>query len=169
MHIRRLTPSDAATFQLLRLAGLQESPSAFGSSFGEEQGRSLSAIEERLAVEPDSGVFGAFEGQVPVGLAGLRKERRRNFAHKAFIWGMYVAPAARGNGIGRALLLEVLALARSVPELRQVNLSANAGNTAAVRLYESAGFRAYGCERSAMLIDGQPQDEVLMCLRLTDG
>lgn len=169
MHIRRLTPADASAFHALRLAGLLESPSAFGSSYTEEKDRPLSEVEARLAVERDSGVFGAFEGTALVGLAGLHRERRQHFAHKAFVWGMYVTPTSRGKGIGQALLRDVLALARSVPEIQQVNLSANAGNVAALRLYESTGFNAYGCERGAMIIDGKPQDEVLMCLRLADG
>jgi RimJ/RimL family protein N-acetyltransferase len=169
MHIRRLTPADAPAFRALRLAGLLESPSAFGSSHAEEKDRPLSEVAARLAGGPDSGVFGAFDGETLVGLAGLRRERRPNVAHKAFVWGMYVAPASRGKGIGRALLLEVLALAHSVPQIKQVNLTANARNAAAVQLYESAGFNTYGCERGAMLIGGQLEDEVLMSLRLADG
>ena len=151
------------------MVGLLESPSAFGSSHAEEKDRPLPEVAARLAVERDTGVFGAFEGEVLVGLAGLRRDRRPNVAHKAFVWGMYVAHAARRKGVGRALLDEVLALARSVPEIKQVNLSANACNSPAVQLYESAGFNTYGCERGAMLIDGQLQDELLMSLRLADG
>jgi len=169
MHIRRLTPAGASAFQAMRLAGLLESLSAFGSSHAEERDRPLSEVAARLAFEPDGGVFGAFEGEALVGVAGLRRERRPSVAHKAFVWGMYVTPASRGKGIGRALLFEVLAFAHSVPEVKQVNLSANARNLAAVQLYESAGFNADGCERGAMLIDGQLKDEVLMSLRLADG
>ena len=169
MRIRRLTPSDASAYQALRLAALQDTPSAFGSSYEEERDRPESEIEARLAPQGDRGVFGAFEVDTLIGLVGLRREGMKNRAHKAGIWGMYVAPAARGKGIGRALLLEALALARSVPGLRQVNLAANAGNAAAIRLYESAGFKAFGREPGAMLIDGELHDEVLMCLRFTDG
>ena len=63
MHIRRLTPADAAAFQELRLAALQESPTAFGSSYEEEREFSQAFIEERLAAKPDRGTFGAFERQ----------------------------------------------------------------------------------------------------------
>lgn len=167
MHIRRLTPSDASAYQALRLAALQDTPSAFGSSHEEEKDRPVAEIEARLAVAGDSGVFGAFEVNALVGLVGLRRESMKNLAHKARIWGMYVVPAARGKGIGRALLLEALALARSAPGLAQVNLSANAGNVAAVGLYESAGFQIVGREPGAMCIDGELHDEVLMCLRFT--
>jgi RimJ/RimL family protein N-acetyltransferase len=168
MHIRRLTPSDASAYQSLRLAALQDTPSAFGSSHEEERDRPVSEIEARLAVASDSGVFGAFEVDTLVGLVGLRRESMKNLAHKVRIWGMYVVPAARGKGVGRALLLEALALARSTPEITRVNLSANAGNVAAVHLYESAGFQIFGREPDAMCIDGELHDEVLMCLRFVD-
>jgi RimJ/RimL family protein N-acetyltransferase len=168
MHIRRLTPADALAFQALRLAGLKEEPSAFGSSYEEEKDFSASIIESRLAVQPDRGPFGAFEGEALIGLVALGRESMHKLAHKALIWGMYVKPEARRKGVARALLTEALGLARSVPALRQVNLCVNARNGGAIRLYESVGFKAYGHEPGAMLINGELHDEVHMCLRLTD-
>ena len=169
MHIRRLTPTDADAFQALRLAALKDTPSAFGSSYDEEKDFPPSTIKSRLAEKPDRGPFGAFEGEALVGLVALGRESMRKLAHKALIWGMYVKPEARGKGIGRALLLEALSLARSVPEVKQVNLCVNASNEGAIRLYESAGFKAFGHEPGAMLINGELHDEIHMYLRLTDG
>jgi len=82
---------------------------------------------------------------------------------------MYVAPEARGSGIGRTLLLAALELARSVPAIRQVNLCVNASNSAAIRLYQSAGFEVFGRERGAMIVDGELQDELHMSLQLSRG
>ena len=169
MHIRRLTPADATAFQALRLAALIDTPSAFGSSYEEEKDFPASTIESRLAEKPDRGPFGAFEGEALVGLVALGREGMRKLAHKALIWGMYVKPEARGKGIARALLLEALSLARSVPEVKQVNLCVNASNVVAIRLYESVGFKAFGHEPGAMLVSGELQDEVHMYLPLTDG
>jgi ribosomal protein S18 acetylase RimI-like enzyme len=81
---------------------------------------------------------------------------------------MYVTPEARGRGIGRALLLEALSLARSVAGVKQVNLCVNAGSASAIRLYESVGFQSFGREPGAMLIDGKLHDEIHMCLRLAE-
>ena len=169
MHIRRLTPADAAVFQAFRLAALRDAPTAFGSSFQEEKDFPASVIEGRLALKADRGPFGAFQGEEMVGLVALGRENLKNLAHKALIWGMYVKPECRGKGAARSLMREALSLAHSVPELKQVNLCANARNLAAIRLYESLGFKAFGHEPGSMLINGELQDEVHMCLRLADG
>lgn len=169
MHIRRLTPTDASAFQALRLAGLKAEPLAFGSSYEEEKDFPLATIEGRLAVMPDRGPFGAFENDQLVGLVALGRESMHKLAHKAFIWGMYVKPEFRGQGIARALLTEALALARSVPGLKQVNLCANVANTVAIGLYESVGFETYGREPGAMFIDGALHDEVHMSLRFAQA
>lgn len=169
MHIRRLTPSDAALFQAFRLSALRESPSAFGSSYEEEAELTASVIEDCLASKPDRGILGAFKNGELVGLIGLGRENLSKLSHKAFIWGLYVSPSARGQSIGRALLSEALTFARSVPEIRQVNLCVNANNENALRLYESVGFKAFGCEPGAMYINGELHDEVHMHLRITNG
>jgi RimJ/RimL family protein N-acetyltransferase len=164
MHIRRLTPADTVVFQQLRLAALQESPAAFGSSYEEECDFSQAFIEDRLKARPDRGTFGAFEGTELVGLIALGRESHRKLEHKALIWSMYVVPKARRNGIGRALLSAALELARSVPGIRQVNLCVNASNSPAIDLYKSMGFEVFGYERGAMVVDGELHDEVHMCL-----
>lgn len=71
-----------------------------------------------------------------------------------------MAPEARGQSVGRALLVQALALAATVPELLQVNLSVNAGNVAAIALYESLGFQTFGREPGALRIDGVLHDEL---------
>lgn len=167
MHLRRLTPDDAPAFQALRLAGLLESPAAFGSSYEEERDFPPAVIEGRLAPRPDRGPFGAFENGELVGLVALGRESHRKLEHKALIWGLYVAPKARGKGVGRALLLEALSLAKSVPGIRQANLSVNASNKAAIGLYKSMGFEPFGHEPDAMLVDGELHDELHMRLTFT--
>ena len=169
MQIRRLTPADASAFQELRLTGLREEPSAFGSSYEEEKDFSASIIEGRLAARSDQGPFGAFEQDTLVGLVALGRERMDKLAHKGLIWGMYVRPDSRGKGVARALLAEALSLARCVPELKQVNLSVNASNTGALRLYESFGFKAFGREPGALLINGELHEEIHMYLRVADA
>lgn len=168
MQIRRLTSADASAFQELRLAGLRDEPSAFGSSYEEEKDFSTAIIEGRLAERSDQGLFGAFDQGALFGLVGLGRERMHKLSHKGLIWGMYVMPEYRGQGVARALLAKALTLARSVPELKQVNLFVNASNVDAIRLYESFGFKQFGREPGALLINGVFHDEVQMYLSLAN-
>jgi GNAT superfamily N-acetyltransferase len=169
MTIRLLTPDDVVAFQALRLAALQDMPTAFGASFEEEVALPRAVFEARLAPKRDRGAFGAFEGDALVGLVALGREAMGKYAHKALVWGLYVAPAHRGRGLGRALLAQALSLARSVPDVLQVNLCVNAGNAGAIRLYTSMGFAVYGHEPGAMQVDGRLHDELHMALQLRAG
>ena len=166
MHIRRLVPADAAVFQAVRLAALLDTPSAFASNHAEEKDTPLEAIARRLEAREDAAVFGAFEGDALVGMVGLRREERMNLAHKGHLWGVYVAPSARGHGLARDLMLAALAFARGVPGMAKVNLVVDAANVPAIALYESLGFVVFGRESDAMRLGAQKRDELQMSLKL---
>ncbi|HVG05319.1 MAG TPA: GNAT family N-acetyltransferase [Burkholderiaceae bacterium] len=162
MQLRELGPDDANVFQALRLAALQECPSALASSYEEECETPIDVVAERLIAKADRCVLGAWIGTEFVGMLGLKRENFRKLAHKAYIWGMYVAPTARRQGVGRALVVAALSRAAAMGGVRQVNLGVNATNAQAIALYEAAGFKAFGIERGFMLLDGVLHDEVMM-------
>ena len=71
------------------------------------------------------------------------RERER---HKATLFGMFVRPGARGQGLGRALVAAALEQARARVGVNVVQLSAVASNRRAIQLYESFGFMRWGVE-----------------------
>jgi len=166
MDVRKLTPADATAFQSLRLLGLRECPTAFASSYEEECNIALPSIADRLGPRHDRAIFGAFEEQELIGLVGVKREDLRKLSHKAYIWGMYVAPANRKRGVGRQLIGEALSFALSELHVRQVMLGVNAENGAAIALYEHMGFKSFGREPCFMLVDGIAQDELQMVYML---
>lgn len=167
MELRTIGPDDAAAFKALRLAALRECPTAFSSSYEEECDIPLAEAAQRLAPNRDRAIFGAFEGDELVATVGLQREAGRKLAHKAIIWGVYVAPSFRERGIGRKLLERALAHATTMPDLLQVTLGVNTTNTAAIALYESVGFEQFGLERGFLRVDGVLYDELHLMLRLT--
>lgn len=167
MLIRPLTPADTPSFKALRLAALQAAPTGAASSYEEEKDLSDADFSARLVVAPDRAVFGAFDGDRLVGIAGMRREAMRKFQHKGFLWGVYVDPTTRGQGLSKQLLNEAIAFARKVPGMTQINLVVVANNTPAVSLYRSLGFQEYGKELNSMMADGVLYDELLMVLPLT--
>ncbi len=79
---------------------------------------------------------------------------------------MYVAPEARGQGIARALVSELIARARALPGLEQINLAVVTTNAAARNLYLALGFEVFGVERRALKLGDTYLDEELMVLML---
>ena len=168
MQIRILVADDAADFQALRLGGLVDCPYAFTSSYDEECDLPIEEVAERLAPTEKSIVLGAYDESELAGLIGLVRERHQKLAHKAFLWGMYVAPHHRRRGIGRELVTEAIKHARRMDGLRQIYLGVNANNEAAMELYSSMNFEKLWTEPRFMILDGEFQDEVQMILVL-DG
>ena len=171
IEIRQLTGRDAAAFQALRLRSLRESPEAFGSSYDEEVSRPLAAVAERLeAARTPTGkiVFGAFANGSLVGVVGCVQESRVKSRHKAVIWGMYVAPEGRGQGVGRALLDRAVLEARAWPNVERIVLSTVERATAARALYRSAGFKVYAREVDAFRQNGRTDTLEYFALELSD-
>jgi GNAT superfamily N-acetyltransferase len=147
MNTRQLAAHDAPIYQPLRLRALREHPEAFGSSLEDEQSLSLDQVARRLEDTSGNSVsFGTWlDGQL-VGTVNLYRSPRPKTRHKAILGGMYVAPEARGNRIGKALLEHTLSYARTMDGLEDVTLAVTVGNNAARWLYLGAGFVPYGVE-----------------------
>lgn len=166
MIIRRLSPADAPAFRRLRLQALRESPTAFGSSYGEEARRPLAAFQKRLERRADNWVFGSLQGEQLLGVVRLVREPGRKERHKATIYGLYVAPSARRRGIARRLLTRAIATAGRLEGLRQIRIGVVTANAAATGLYVKAGFVEYGREADALLVAGRFHAESLMVKKL---
>jgi RimJ/RimL family protein N-acetyltransferase len=167
MNIRQLEAHDAPFYQPLRLRALREHPEAFGSSLEDEQPLPLEHVARRL--EDTSGNIVSFgtwlDGQL-VGIVNLYRSPRPKTRHKAILGGMYVAPEARGNRIGKALLEHTLSYARTMDGLEDVTLAVTVGNNAARRLYLGAGFVPYGVEPRYIKLGNRYFDVEWMILRL---
>jgi GNAT superfamily N-acetyltransferase len=159
MHfqIRPLGASDAAAYQAVRLRGLRESPEAFGSTYDEEIASSLDTVVARIELTSAPNgrvVLGAFADDALVGIAGCYQESKAKLRHKAVIWGMYVAPEARGHGVGRRLLERAITEARTWPDVDRVTITVVERVRAARDLYLSAGFEVFGREPDALRQNG---------------
>ncbi len=157
MTIRRLTLADAPEFRTLRLRALHDHPADFGSDHASEAAKPLSHFITQLA---DNHVMGAFLDGTLAGIIALEFKTKPKEAHRAFLWGVYVAPQARGRGVAAPLLDAAIAVA--IARATQVELGVRAGNTPAEALYRSRGFTEYGREPNTYIVDGAPCDSLLM-------
>ncbi len=166
--VRVLDSRDASDFQNLRLRGLQESPAAFASSYEEEVHLTDETIRMRLDAQEAGVVLGAYRAGMLVGVTGIARDRHRKLAHRALMWGVYVAPEGRQHGVGRALGIAALEYAKHTLAARQVILGVGASNEPAIALYQRLGFESFGVEPGYLFMDGEYLDEMHMIRFLTD-
>lgn len=160
ISIRLLKPADAAAFSALRLVAIDTSPSAIWPTRA-EHGLRTGRPQPRLDFPHRSPrLFGALtdDGGL-IGIAGVRREALVQLAHKAVLWGVFVAPAYRGNGLARRLIDAALTHASRDWGVEQVNLCVNTENEPAKALYASLGFETFGVERRAMRVGDRFYDE----------
>lgn len=148
---------------------LNESPWAFGSSPSEDRGLDPAGVQRSLAEEGYAlvGVLDRSEVRARLlAVAGIRREDRLKRRHAATMFSVYTTPSARGRGFGRLVVAEGVRVAREWPGVRQVELCVSARAAAALSLYGSLGFRAWGVQPAALTVDGEEIDETHMTLRL---
>lgn len=99
-----------------------------------------------------------------VGSGAIHRMPQTRLRHTAHI-GIGIRPEGQGQGIGRAIMEELLWWASDGPAkgIRRVDLAVFADNTKAIRLYESLGFEHEGRRRSMIRYeDGREVDDLIM-------
>ena len=141
VEIRRVRPDEWEHLRELRLRALSTDPVGFGATFYaalEDDDAAWRARADRpngatfVAVEPD----GHFVGMASGGPAPNR-------ADAGGVYGMWVAPEARGQALGAALLDAVEAWARQTG-YELIGLGVTTTNEPAIRLYEAQGYTVLG-------------------------
>jgi len=105
----------------------------------------------------------AFAGETLVGMLDLSAGERPSDRH-AGRFGMSVAKAWRGCGVGRKLLAAAIEETRGWPGFCRIELECAPWNAPAIALYESLGFELEARRRKALNLRGRPEDMLLMAL-----
>ena len=120
----------------VRIRALTDAPFAFGSRLEQEQERPEAFWRSRLQSQA-AATFLAIHRYETVGL--VRTFVEPEDVTTAELVSMWVAPHARGQGVGRHLVAAVINWARD-HNATSVQLWVTEANAAARRLYESCGF-----------------------------
>ena len=163
--VRLLGPADAGLYAQLRSEMLIDSPASFSSSPGEARGETREQVIEALSSDGHE-IAGVFVDDDLVSVAGIFRERRAKQHHRAFVYGVYTTPGARGRGHGRAVMECVLEAARAMVGVEVVGIGVSTNGPGALRLYESLGFVQWGLEPDSMRVDGVSYGEVYLSLVL---
>jgi ribosomal protein S18 acetylase RimI-like enzyme len=165
MEIRLFTEQDAQALWDLRMLALETDPWSFVDSPEELRAISVEEFVTRLRADhAENFIVGAFERDSAVGMVGCYQEVPLKRRHKAWIWGVFVNPSARGRGIARSLMQVAIARAKAIDGLDMVMLTVAVDQPAPRKLYESLGFRSFGVEPKGIKIGNLAHDEEHMVL-----
>jgi ribosomal protein S18 acetylase RimI-like enzyme len=129
------TPDDWQEWRDLRRRALTQDADAFGAALSAEQGYTEEEWRARLS---GGRCVIARNGATPLGMGGAYQAEPGTLD----VVAMWVAPEARGRGVGTRVLDEILSASR--PSRTRVRLWVADGNETARRVYERAGFVATG-------------------------
>lgn len=161
---RPLTGADAEAVRTLRLNVHQTDPESFSTTIESERNVSIDTLRQVLddyEKSENALIVGAFDSTL-VAMIGVE----RSSAAKARLWGLYVRQSHRGQGIGAKLLSSGLVFAASLDAVESVVLEVTDKSTAAIRLYERAGFQHVDQERATASSANTSIAELAMELRI---
>lgn len=144
---RRICEKDADALRQLRLQALQSEPKAFLSTWERESEFAAARWHELCERASSSDEQAIFLCQGPnqrlLGMCGVHKKD----ASTAEVWGVFLDPSHRGQGIGQSMLRQAVewARGRGYSELR---LEVNPDLTPALQLYRKLGFQPTGETRN---------------------
>ena len=152
--IRRVTPDDGPAVKAVRLRALAADPTSFASTFEREAAYGDAEWVEWASADAagdETTTLLARRDDEPVGIdAAYRNERDPGLFHVVAMW---VAPEARGRGVGR-FLLETLEAWIADCGGTTAELMVAESSLPARRLYESAGYRPDGATKMSELVAG---------------
>lgn len=121
------------------MEALKSDPSAYGSSFEEEE--TLKEAEWRRRIRS---VLFTLSDDRPIGMIVYVFDEGFKTKHIAEIYGFYVSTNHRGKGVGTRLLEHALLLIRNNRGIVKVKLAVNPEQRIAVRMYKKTGFVVTG-------------------------
>ncbi|HRI18586.1 MAG TPA: GNAT family N-acetyltransferase [Burkholderiaceae bacterium] len=168
LTLRAMAAPDLPAYKALRDLLLAAHPEAFSSDAETERDRAPETYLARVAGPGSAWPFTlcAWRTDRLAGAITCEREPRVKTRHIGHVVGMMVHPDARGVGVGGALLDACIARCRASGEVELLTLSVTAGNGAAARLYQRAGFVPYGRLERAVRVGDRYHAKDLMVLDL---
>ncbi|MEO7131548.1 MAG: GNAT family N-acetyltransferase [Dermatophilaceae bacterium] len=137
MEVRVVTPQEWRLWRQLRLTALAEAPAAFGSTLADWSG--AGDTEQRWRARLRDVAFNVvltWQGE-PLGMVSATGPDDQG---RIELISMWIAPRARGRGVGDEAVRQVLAWAQQRHPVSRVVLSVVTDNDRAIHLYERHGF-----------------------------
>lgn len=139
MRIELLAEDQWQRYRAVRLRALTDTPDAFARTYVEEE--AFPEQDWRRRLSSGAKTYVAVLDDRDVGMATGAARRDRDGV--AGLFGMWVAPETRRQGVGIRLVQNVIEWAQSAG-FEHLILDVADGNRSAIKLYERAGFQPTG-------------------------
>lgn len=163
LEIRQVTAQELEIFREIRLEALKNHPEVFASGYELEKEEPDAKWLERI--EKNDGrssiIYLAFAEEQPAGMIGIFRGPFPKNRHSGTIWGVYIRPDYRNQGIATQML-EACAVWARERAMRVLKLNVITTNAVAIGCYARYGFNVYGMEPKAIFADNRYYDELLM-------
>lgn len=159
--VRELAADEWEIFKTLRLRALQEDPEAFVASYEEESQHSDEKWQERMS---HATRIGAQQGSEWVALASVGDEDTRDDDDLGEVYGIWVTPSLRGEGVARQLMEHAELVGRNAG-YSHLAYWVNTDNGRAVAFASSIGYRPTEGRRD-VVVEGQPEVEAAFMIPL---
>ncbi|MBV8657657.1 MAG: GNAT family N-acetyltransferase [Burkholderiales bacterium] len=159
-RIQRIQQDQADVLRSLRLLGIEDAPSAFGSRYAEVAARPTAYWSEhvrRYATSDDAATFVLYRAGKPVGMTGAYLDGGRR--DHAYICNMWVEPGFRRGGAG-GRLVDTATRWLAEQGAERINAWVAEHNDTALRFYQTLGF--VPCGQSRPMPHAAEQTEVLL-------
>jgi L-amino acid N-acyltransferase YncA len=156
MEIRPAEPGDAEAVAAIYNHGIAERQATFETRARRPRDVAAWLDEGRPFLVATADADGTILGFARVSPYSVRKAYAGVGEH-----GVYVAPEARGRGVGRALM-DALAESAEAAGYHKLTSRVFTTNAASLALHRSAGFTEVGIQRRHGRLDGEWKDTVLV-------
>lgn len=141
--LERITAENAFVFKAVRLRALEDTPSAFGSTYAKEcQLTDADWVSRAVNMNGERSIgFLAIDEGAACGIAACFLDQ--NDPTRAQLISMWTAPTHRQRGVGRLLVNEIVGWAH-LHGVRTLRLLVTSNNESAIKFYERLGFSRTG-------------------------
>ena len=147
MTLRLLTAADIIQFKGLRLQSLRETPKSYLHIYDEEASRPNQFYSGFIE---NNRIVGAFDNDALVGFAIMSFHSPIKHRHKCLLWGAYVKPDYRSNGIGKQMRLFLFEIAKELGMSHCLS-SIVADNPASLAMHEGVGYEKMYVEKKGLM------------------
>lgn len=165
ISIGQLPPQEWKKYKEIRLLSLQNEPTAFSSTYEDVAKEENKQWKERLVnsnKKESSIVLFAKDGKKIIGMIAGFWDKRKKIKHIAHIYGTYVDPKYRNQGIGEKLMHSIISELKNIKQIKKIKTEVNAKNIPAYNLYKKNGFRIIGKAEKELCVNDEFYDVVLM-------